>query len=79
MDVVAYADIQGAADTIKPPLHGKTYTQHFRIGGAKLNLDGSPQGKTAWLTKPYHVPPAGQAADYRGYPAVSDDEAGYPG
>ena len=75
MDIVAYADIQGAADTIKPPLHGKTYTQHFRIGGAKLNLDGSPQGKTAWLTKPYHVPPAGQAADYRGYPAVSDDEA----
>ena len=75
MDVVAYADIQGAADTIKPPLHGKTYKQHFRIGGAKLNLDGSPQGKTAWLTKPYHVPPAGQPADYRGYPAVSDDEA----
>ena len=75
MDVVAYADIQGAADTIRPPLHGKTYTQHFRIGGAKLNLDGSPQGKTAWLTKPYHVPPVGQPADYRGYPAVSDDEA----
>jgi len=75
MDVVAYADIQGAADTIKPPLHAKTYTQHFRIGGAKLNLDGSPQGKTAWLTKPYLVPPAGQEADYRGYPAVSDDEA----
>jgi len=75
MDVVAYADIQGAADTIKPPLHAKAYTQHFRIGGAKLNLDGSPQGKTAWLTKPYHVPPEGQAADYRGYPAVSDNEA----
>ncbi|MEN8808877.1 MAG: amidohydrolase, partial [Desulfobacterales bacterium] len=75
MDVVAYADIQSAADTIKPPLHGKTYTQHFRIGGAKLNLDGSPQGKTAWLTKPYRVPPSGQATDYRGYPAVSDDEA----
>ena len=75
MDVVAYADIQGAADTIKPPLHAKTYIQHFRIGGAKLNLDGSPQGKTAWLTKPYHVPPEGQAADYRGYPAVPDDEA----
>jgi len=75
MDVVAYADIQGAADTIKPPLHAKTYTHHFRIGGAKLNLDGSPQGKTAWLTKPYHVPPKGQAADYHGYPAVPDDEA----
>jgi predicted amidohydrolase YtcJ len=38
-------------------------------------LDGSPQGKTAWLTKPYHVPPEGQAVDYRGYEAVPDDEA----
>ena len=75
MDVVAYADIQGAADTIKPPLHAKTYTQHFRIGGAKLSLDGSPQGKTAWLTEPYHVPPEGQSADYLGYPAVPDNEA----
>jgi predicted amidohydrolase YtcJ len=75
MDVVAYADIQGAADAIKQPLHAKAYTHHFRIGGAKLNLDGSPQGKTAWLTKPYHVPPKGQAKDYRGYPALPDDEA----
>jgi len=75
MDVVAYADIQGAADAIKAPLHAKTYTQRFRIGGAKLNLDGSPQGKTAWLTEPYHVPPEGEAADYNGYPAVTDAQA----
>ena len=75
IDVVAYADIQAAADSIKPPHHAKTYTQHFRIGGAKLNLDGSPQGKTAWLTKHYHLPPEGQATDYKGYAAVSDDEA----
>lgn len=75
MDVVAYADIQGAADTIKPPYHAKTYKQHFRIGGAKLNLDGSPQGKTAWLTEPYYLPPEGQQADYRGYPAITDEEA----
>lgn len=75
MDVVAYADIQGAADTIKPPYHAKNYKQHFRIGGAKLNLDGSPQGKTAWLTEPYYVPPEGQQTDYRGYPAITDEEA----
>lgn len=75
MDVVAYADIQAAADAIKPPYHAKTYQQHFRIGGAKLNLDGSPQGKTAWLTEPYHVPPEGQPADYRGYPAITNEEA----
>lgn len=75
MDVVAYADIQGAADSMKPPYFDKAYHNHFRIGGAKLNLDGSPQGKTAWLTKPYKVPPEGQQQDYRGYPAVTDQEA----
>jgi len=75
MDVVAYADIQGAADSMKPPYLNKAYHNHFRIGGAKLNLDGSPQGKTAWLTKPYKVPPEGQQQDYSGYPAVTDQEA----
>ena len=75
MDVVAYPDIQRAADTIKPPLLARTYKQHFRIGGAKLSLDGSPQGKTAWLTEPYLVPPEGKDPDYRGYPALSDEEA----
>mgnify|MGYP002634365423 FL=1 len=33
-------------------------------------LDGSPQGKTAYLTKPYEVQPHGQHADYRGYPIM---------
>jgi len=75
IDVVAYPDIQMAASTIKAPLLAKTYTQHFRIGGTKLSLDGSPQGKTAWLTKPYFVPPNGQNADYRGYAAMTDKEA----
>ncbi len=75
MDVVAYPDIQSAADTIRPPLLASNYTQRFRIGGAKLSLDGSPQGKTAWLTEPYYVPPTGQDADYRGYPAVTDEQA----
>lgn len=29
------------------------YEKHLKIGGYKLVLDGSPQGKTAWLSKPY--------------------------
>jgi len=44
----------------------------FRNAGVKLMLDGSPQGKTAWLTDPYHVPPNGRAPDYRGYPTMPD-------
>ena len=27
-----------------------SYSNHYRVGGVKLVLDGSPQGKTAWLT-----------------------------
>ncbi len=47
----------------------RDYVDHFRVGGVKLTFDGSPQGKTAWFTKPYFVPPEGQKAGYVGYPA----------
>ncbi len=52
----------------------KSYDNHVRIAGVKLMLDGSPQGKTAWLTEPYKVPPAGQTTDYRGYPAFPNEQ-----
>ncbi len=48
----------------------KTYTGGFRVGGAKFVLDGSPQGRTAWLSKPYLLPPEGKGADYVAYPTV---------
>jgi predicted amidohydrolase YtcJ len=75
IDVAAYPDMQQAGSAIKAPLLSPTYANHFRVAGAKLSLDGSPQGKTAWLTKPYKVPPAGQDADYVGYGAMSDEKA----
>ncbi|HYN04871.1 MAG TPA: amidohydrolase, partial [Vicinamibacteria bacterium] len=75
LDVVAYPDIQGAASAIAGPFLSKSYTGRFRIGGAKLTLDGSPQGKTAWLTEPYRVPPAGRGKDYAGSPAMTDEQA----
>ena len=64
IDVVAYADIITAADALSGPLNSRSYQQHYRIGGAKLNLDGSPQGKTAWLSAPYFKVPEGQPATY---------------
>lgn len=73
VDIVAYPDILGAADQLGGTLHGSAYRNRLRIGGAKLSLDGSPQGKTAWLTRPYHVPPAGAAADYRGLQTAPTD------
>ncbi|MFM1987510.1 MAG: hypothetical protein RJA99_467 [Pseudomonadota bacterium] len=75
IDVVSYPDLQLNADdpVLKGPLMSRRYVNGFRIGGVKLNLDGSPQGKTAWLTQPYFRPPEGQPASYAGYPTYEDD------
>lgn len=75
IDVSAYPDIQIAQDVIQPPYYSNQYNNGFRVAGAKLNLDGSPQGKTAWLTKPYLVPPVGQKEGYKGYASMSDEKA----
>jgi predicted amidohydrolase YtcJ len=73
-DVVAYPDALTATDVVKAPLWGRTYKDRLRVGGVKLSIDGSPQGKTAWLSQPYFVPPEGQSAAYAGYPAVPVDQ-----
>jgi predicted amidohydrolase YtcJ len=68
VDVVAYPDVLTTED-VAPAMH---YTNRFRVGGVKLTIDGSPQGKTAWLTEPYYVVPDGLPDDYRGYAAVDE-------
>ncbi|WP_341271241.1 amidohydrolase [Anaerofustis stercorihominis] len=45
------------------------YINHYKIGGYKLFLDGSPQGKTAWLSEPYNG-----EKEYKGYPIYNDEE-----
>ncbi len=42
----------------------------FRLGGMKIFLDGSPQGRTAWMRTPYLGEPVG----YRGYGTMTDRE-----
>ena len=49
------------------------YEKRLKFGGFKFSNDGSPQGKTAWLTAPYLVPPQGQSTDYKGFPIFSDE------
>lgn len=44
------------------------YVNHYKIGGYKIVLDGSPQGKSAWMTKPYE-----NSGDYCGYPWLQDE------
>jgi hypothetical protein len=73
IDVAAFPDIQSQMDYMLKEGDSKDYINHYRIAGVKLSLDGSPQGKTAWLTKPYVVPPPGQPKTYAGYPAIKDD------
>jgi predicted amidohydrolase YtcJ len=53
---------------------GIKYQNGLRIAGVKLTVDGSPQGKTAWLTQPYFMPPQGQDKDYVGYPAMTAEQ-----
>ena len=52
----------------------RTYTNGFRIAGVKFVLDGSPQGRTAWVTEPYVEGPPGAAADYRAYGTMDPDD-----
>jgi predicted amidohydrolase YtcJ len=56
-------------DTIfdgKLPTNEPEYRNHLRIGGVKVVMDGSPQGRTAAFTTPYLTDgPAGQK-DWRG-------------
>jgi predicted amidohydrolase YtcJ len=77
IDIISYPDIAAIGDV--PILHSDLmstqYTNGFRLGGVKLTFDGSPQGKTAWFTQPYYKVPNGQAEDYSGYPAFSDQDA----
>jgi predicted amidohydrolase YtcJ len=53
---------------------GIGYNNGLRIAGLKLTIDGSPQGKTAWLSEPYFVPPEGQDKDYVGYAAMTEEQ-----
>jgi predicted amidohydrolase YtcJ len=69
VDIAAYPVLVAAKDLMAKEGVSSTYKNHFRIAGIKITQDGSPQGKTAYLSKPYKVPPAGQPGNYRGYPA----------
>ncbi len=77
IDVIEYP-VWVTMDSLLGPEHkfGK-YRNGLKIQGVKLVLDGSPQAKTAYLSEPYHIPPEGQPADYRGYPAMPDEQVDY--
>ncbi|MDP5093216.1 MAG: amidohydrolase [Polaribacter sp.] len=73
IDVVSYVDYVHPT-FFESKWNSKTYSNHYRIGGMKITLDGSPQGRTAWRTTPYVLPPAGENKEYKGYPAIPNDK-----
>lgn len=73
LDVVSYIDYLFVDQYMGSQWDSRDYTNHYRIGGMKVTLDGSPQGRTAWRTQPYLIPPDGQGPDYAGYPAIPSD------
>lgn len=70
-DVVSYVLVGEEPEKLEQEYAGlkKAYWNHMKLGGRKVILDGSPQGKTAWLSKPY----AGEE-EYRGYPAMEQEK-----
>ena len=82
VDVVAYPIVTaGGLDVLDAhPERVGGYQGHVRLGGCKMILDGSPQARSAWLSRPYAAAEAGGAHDDGpgqcccGYPSLPDDE-----
>ncbi|WP_418830620.1 amidohydrolase [Paraeggerthella sp.] len=77
LDIVGYPmDGHGVEGMLErnADFDSQDYIGHFRLGGIKMFLDGSPQGRTAWMTQPYE-PGEDGATDYVAYGTMSDDEA----
>lgn len=71
IDVVSYVVVQENPEEIfaEYPEYDGCYHNRYKLGGCKIVLDGSPQGRSAWLSKPYEG-----ETEYRGYPVFRDDE-----
>lgn len=69
LDVVGYPDF-ASMEQVRSAFKGadSKYIGGFKIGGYKIFLDGSPQGRTAWMRTPYEG-----AADC-GYGTMRDED-----
>jgi predicted amidohydrolase YtcJ len=68
IDIVAYpfiTDVDKILDVYPSTNWGK-YNNRFKIGGVKITIDGSPQGKTARFTTPYLTGGPGDEKDWSG-------------
>ena len=75
VDVVMFPHAGQITECIAESLYETKYTNGLRLGGVKFILDGSPQGRTAFLTRPYTLPPEGKGEDYVAYPTMFPEAA----
>ncbi|MEY2901917.1 MAG: hypothetical protein RLY89_1023 [Bacteroidota bacterium] len=73
IDIVSYVDFM-YSKYMHSKWNSKDYQNHYRIGGLKMTLDGSPQGRTAWRTIPYLIPPDGAKPGYKGYATIPENK-----
>jgi len=73
IDVNAYPDVLVDRAYIKAH-QSNAFVNRFRVAGAKLTIDGSPQGFTAWRDRPYFKPVGNYPAGYSGYAAASAEQ-----
>ncbi|HLO80852.1 MAG TPA: amidohydrolase [Chitinophagaceae bacterium] len=68
IDVVAYPFITDLENILKefPVADWGKYDRGFKIGGVKITIDGSPQGKTAFFTTPYLTGGPGGEKNWKG-------------
>ena len=71
ISLAGYSELDSnLADTT---LHFKTYKNGFKVQGTKIVADGSPQGKTAYFTKPFLTEVPGCHHDCRGLPSLTQE------
>ena len=73
-DVAAFARNRNSPGEVPDVPYTRGYQNGFRVAGVKLMLDGSPQGRTAWVTIPYEEGPPGAPPDYVAYGVMDPDE-----
>ena len=73
IDIAAYPDVLVDREFIQKNLSA-SYVNRLRIAGAKLTIDGSPQGFTAWRDRPYYKPVGNYPPGYSGYPAATGEQ-----
>ncbi len=75
IDVVAFpfiTDVDRVLAEIPLEQWGK-YNRRFKLGGVKITIDGSPQGRTAAFTTPYLNGGPGGETDWKGEPTFPQD------